>query len=63
MNTPDKEKLAFLVKEYPIVDVLDSLQEVIENQINELVDMEKGHSGMVKEMSLVAHHLNIFPRK
>jgi hypothetical protein len=63
MNSQDKLALALIVKDYPIIEVLDALQEAIENQIDELVDLESGHSGMTKEMSLVAHHLGIFPRQ
>lgn len=63
MNAQDKLALALIVKDYPITEVLDALQEAINNQIDDLVDLELGHSGMVKEMSLVAHHLEIFPRK
>lgn len=63
MDALDKEKIALLVRDYPVTEVLDALQEAIENQANELVDMNLGHSGMVKEMVLVAHHLSIFPRK
>ena len=63
MDALDKEKIALLVKNYPIEDVLDALQEAVEKQVDELVDMNLGHSGMVKEMTLVAHHLSIFPRK
>jgi hypothetical protein len=63
MNALDKMQLSLIVKDYPIIEVLDALQEAIENQIDELVDLEPGHSDMTKEMSLVAHHLKIFPRK
>lgn len=63
MNAQDKLALALIVKDYPIIEVLDALQEAIENQIDELVDLESGHSGMTKEMSLVAFHLKIFPRQ
>jgi len=63
MNAHDKLALALIVKDYPITEVLDTLQEVIEDQIDDLVDLELGHSDMIKEMSLVAFHLKIFPRK
>jgi hypothetical protein len=63
MNALDKIQLSLIVKDYPIIEVLDALQEAINNQVDELVDLEMGHSDMVKEMSLVAHHLEIFPRK
>ena len=63
MNANDKLALALIVKDYPIIEVLDALQEAIENQVDELVDQEMGHSDMTKEMSLVAFHLEIFPRK
>lgn len=62
MDTLDKEKMAYLVKNYPISDVLDLLQETIENQINDLVDLNIGHADIVKDMSVVAHHLSLFPR-
>ena len=63
MDKLDQETLALLVKDYPIHEVLDALQEAIENQVNELVDLGMSDSGMVKEMNRVAHHLSIFPRK
>lgn len=63
MNLKEKEQLALLVKEYPIHHVLDALQEAIENQINDLVDLNLGSSGMVKEMTRVVHHLSIYPRE
>jgi hypothetical protein len=62
MNTEDKKLLAELVRNYPIHDVMDSLKETIKNQIDELVDLNAGHSGMVKEMSRVAYHLEIFAK-
>lgn len=63
MDLLDKKQLASIVRNYPINDVLDALQEVIEEQIDELVDVNLGHSGMVKKMSLIAHHLSLFPRE
>jgi hypothetical protein len=62
MNEQDKKVLAELVRNYPIHNLLDVFQEIIENQVDELVDMNAGHSGMVKEMNRVAHHLAIFAR-
>jgi hypothetical protein len=59
MDELDKQYLIGLVRDYPIYILLDNLQQAIENQIDELVDVNLGHSGMVKEMSLVAHHLAI----
>lgn len=62
LKDKDKKALAAMVLEYPIHDVLDALTEAINNQVDELVDMNAGHSGMVKEMTRVAHHLDIFSR-
>lgn len=62
MDELGKKLLADLVREYHIHDLLTALQETIESQVNDLVDMNVGHSGMAKEMSRVAHHLAIFPR-
>lgn len=62
MLEDDKKLLAKLVHEYPIHDVLDALTQVIETQIDELVDLNAGHSGMVKEMTRVVHHLELFAR-
>jgi hypothetical protein len=59
MNAEDKKALAEIIKNYPIRDVLDTLTEVINDQIDELVDLNAGESGMVKEMSIVAHHLEL----
>jgi predicted RecB family endonuclease len=62
MDELGKKLLADLVREYPINDLLIALQEAIDNQVDQLVDANAGHSGMVKEMSRVAHHLAIFAR-
>ena len=62
MRLEDKKLLAGLVLNYPIHDVIDALREVIDDQIDELVDLNGGRSGMVKEMSRVAYHLEIFAK-
>lgn len=62
MNFRDRKLLAELVANYPIHDVVDTLKKVIDHQIDELVDLDKGHSGMVKEMSRVSFHLEIFAK-
>jgi hypothetical protein len=62
MRLEDKKLLAELVRNYPIHDVMDVLKEVIDDQVDELVDLDRGHSGMVKEMVRVAYHLEIFAK-
>lgn len=60
MNTEDRKTLRALVKNYPIHDLIHSLQEAIENQVDELVDINAGHAPMTKELTRVAWHLSIF---
>lgn len=62
MNAEDKKMLAILVSNYDIHDILDTMSEVIGNQIDKLVDMNYGHASMVKELNRVAHHLDIFAK-
>lgn len=62
MKTEDKKALANIVLNYPIHDVLDALKEAIDNQVDDMVDLNAGHSGMVKEMSRVSYHLEIFAK-
>lgn len=61
MDILDNQKIYLLVKDYPIGDVLTALQAAIDKRTNELVDLNDGHSDVVKELSVVAHHLSIFP--
>jgi len=62
MDILDNEKIYLMIKDYSINDVLSSLHQAIDRRINELVDLNDGHSDTTKELSVAAHHLSLFLR-
>lgn len=62
MDILDNEKIYLMIKDYPVNDVIASLQAAINKRIDELVDMNAGHSDAAKELSLASHHLDLFLR-
>lgn len=60
MEDQDLAILTQLVKDYPIRDIMKALGKVVATQADELSDLDLGHSGLVKELSLAAWHLSIF---
>jgi hypothetical protein len=57
MEDQDKAILVQIVNDYPIQDVMKILKEIIADRTDELSDL--GLNDRVKEMSLVAWHLDI----
>jgi hypothetical protein len=60
MEERDLTILARLVKDYPIQDVMKALEKAFAARADELSDLDLGHSGLAKELSLAAWHLHLF---
>jgi hypothetical protein len=57
VSEKDTQILSSMVKEYPVLSLVEALAEIIQNRANRLVDLEMKDAA--KELSIISAHLEL----